>query len=47
MTLIDLTPSNEEQLHILEMLQPDYTINKDSRIITATESEKIPTKKNK
>ncbi len=46
MTLIDLTPTPEEQLHTLEMLQPNYTINKDSRVIEATQAEKIPNQKN-
>jgi hypothetical protein len=47
MTLIDLTPTPEEHLHILEMLKPNYTVDKDSRVIEAIEAEKIPTKKNK
>ena len=46
MTLIDLTPTPEEQLHILEMLQPNYTVDKDSRVIEATQAEKIPNQKN-
>tara|TARA_R100000458_G_C8166323_1_gene168469 strand:+ start:332 stop:478 length:147 start_codon:yes stop_codon:yes gene_type:complete len=45
MTLIDLTPTPEEELHLMEMLQPDYRLSNDSRVIIATESEKIPNQK--
>tara|TARA_R100001530_G_C4309519_1_gene152644 strand:+ start:314 stop:460 length:147 start_codon:yes stop_codon:yes gene_type:complete len=45
MALIDLTPTPEEQLHILGMLQPNYTVDKDSRVIEATEAERIPNQK--